>query len=320
MDLTDLRSTEYRPFFSGHETFPPRYGWLRKGYEAVRSSPSAKYAKSLFSRDDSIALFGVGKNMVASIRHWCEATGVIAGTEDGEGLEPTPFGDFLLGPRGIDPYLESDAAIWLIHWRIAANPRLTTWHWTFNQISQSAFSRSELADELLRLSAARSWSRVSQTTVRRDVECLVRTYVGGRGSAWSSHEETADSPLAELGLIRPQGSRDRFQMVRGAKPTLPASVLAFGLAQFFRGRGAAQTATLESLTYDAYSPGRIFLLAERELTARLQSIEADSGGAFRWSETAGLKQVVQIRQLEDSQALKLIEEDVRGQSVELATA
>ena len=26
----------YRPQFSGHETFPPRYGWLKKAFDAVR--------------------------------------------------------------------------------------------------------------------------------------------------------------------------------------------------------------------------------------------------------------------------------------------
>ena len=53
--------------FSGHETFPFRYPWLKKGFDAVRENPG------VFSCDDAITTLGVGKNMVSSIRHWCLA-------------------------------------------------------------------------------------------------------------------------------------------------------------------------------------------------------------------------------------------------------
>ena len=55
--------------FSGHETFPFRYPWLKKGFDAVREDVS------VFGRDDAITTLGVGKNMVRSIRHWCLAAG-----------------------------------------------------------------------------------------------------------------------------------------------------------------------------------------------------------------------------------------------------
>jgi hypothetical protein len=49
--------------FSGHETFPFRYLWLKKGFDAVRDNPGA------FTRPDATTTLGVGKNMVRSIRH-----------------------------------------------------------------------------------------------------------------------------------------------------------------------------------------------------------------------------------------------------------
>ena len=30
-----LYGDDYRPQFSGHETFPLRYGWLKKAFDAV---------------------------------------------------------------------------------------------------------------------------------------------------------------------------------------------------------------------------------------------------------------------------------------------
>jgi hypothetical protein len=298
-----LYASGYKPSFSGHETFPPRYGWLRKGYNAVDEAASSRDAKAVFTSETSIARFGVGKNMVASIRHWCELAGVIEACDDGEGLRRTSFGTAIFGQRGADPYLEEDDTIWLLHWRIAANIRATAWFWLFNHFTQSSFSRAELIEELQRLGQAQSWPRLSETTIKRDIDCLVRTYAGGRGGSWG--EESADSPLAELGLVRPMGSRDRFQIVRGPKPTLSSGVFLCALTRFFEERDGAGTASLESLGYEPRSPGRIFVLDEDDLAHRLSEIETTSEGAFRWSETAGLKQVVRVRAMPSKDALKL---------------
>src|SRR5882757_3548772 len=57
--------------FSGHETFPFRYAWLKKGLEGLLANPN------IFNSDDAIVDLGVGKNMVRAIRHWCIATKLI---------------------------------------------------------------------------------------------------------------------------------------------------------------------------------------------------------------------------------------------------
>src|SRR5215216_2855503 len=87
--------------FSGHETFPFRYPWLKKGFDAVREDGDA------FLRDDAITTLGVGKNMVRSIRHWCLAAGVLEeNRESGPAMRQTALGKLLLADDGLDPYLE----------------------------------------------------------------------------------------------------------------------------------------------------------------------------------------------------------------------
>jgi hypothetical protein len=65
--------------FSGHETFPFRYPWLKKGFDAVRADGD------VFLRDDATTTLGVGKNMVRSIRHWCLTAGVVEEGKDRQG-------------------------------------------------------------------------------------------------------------------------------------------------------------------------------------------------------------------------------------------
>ena len=124
MSARGLKSDNYRPCFSGHETFPLRYGWLQKAYEAVVDADSPKEAVHIFRDPESITRFGVGKNMVGSIRYWATAAGIL--TEMDGGLEVSWLGDMLFGETGTDPYLEEDASLWLLHWHLAGRTRLTS--------------------------------------------------------------------------------------------------------------------------------------------------------------------------------------------------
>lgn len=107
------------PRFAGHETFPLRYGWLKKAVDGVADDPE------LFTRDDALVTLGVGKNMVRAIGHWALANRVLEEDADtpnnrGRKLRLTPLGKFVFGRGGIDPYLEEPASLWLLHWQLGA--------------------------------------------------------------------------------------------------------------------------------------------------------------------------------------------------------
>ena len=67
-----LDDEKYKLQFAGHETFPLRYGWLNKAYDQVARvvSSGTGDSNSIFTDERAISLFGVGKNMVVSMRHW----------------------------------------------------------------------------------------------------------------------------------------------------------------------------------------------------------------------------------------------------------
>ena len=81
-----------RPSFARHETFHPRHGWVKKGFDEACKDPN------VFLRDDAPVVLGVGKNMVRSIRYWCSAFKVLErlpASSRGAG----GFGPSRLGPR-----------------------------------------------------------------------------------------------------------------------------------------------------------------------------------------------------------------------------
>lgn len=284
-----LYESDYEPRFSGHETFPLRYGWLKKAYDAVANTELKTENKSVFLDDDSIAKFGVGKNMVASMRHWASAIGII----NGGGTRTTDLGNKLFATDGLDPYLEHPSTLWLIHWHLSGRPDKTTWFWVFNYFHGESFERDHLVNGLDKLAKERTWNRVASATIRRDVECFVRTYAAKSPAAKAIYEDALESPLAELGLIKPIGKRDGFRLVRGHKSSLGMGVFLYALLDFWeRFSPNSNTLSFEAITHEPGSPGRVFLLNENDLFDYLVEIQDYTKEVFRWSETAGLKQVI----------------------------
>lgn len=304
-----LHQSDYKPQFSGHETFPLRYGWLKKAYDAVARTEHNSENLSVFSDDAAIASFGVGKNMVTSMRHWAHVTGIIESVSGQKKLYTTSLGQKIFGTQGVDPYMESPATLWLLHWQLAGHPEKTTWFWVFSHFPNITFERDHLVTGLEKLAKDRNWGRVASATIKRDVECFVRTYATRPGSRQMAHEDALESPLVELGIIKPVGKRDGFRIVRGPKSSLGLGVFTYALLDFWRQYNEAQTLSFEALAHEPGSPGRVFQLDEDELANRLAELDEFTDGQLRWSETAGLKQVIRNIELDQSIALGFVDRD-----------
>ncbi len=297
----------YRPQLSGHETFPLRYGWLKKSYDAVRKSEGQANSGEVFSGPDAIARFGVGKNMVTSMRHWAEAAGVVIVNSRANYAATTSFGRHLFDDRGLDPYMEDPITSWLIHWRLAGRSKKTTWFWAFSHYPALAFERESLAEAIGRLAKDRKWPRASYSTIKNDVACFVRTYVAQSSAVKSNQEDSLESPLTELGLIKPIGRRGGFRFVRGAKPSLRVEAFCYAVTDFWNKRFPnVNTLSLEALTHEPGSPGRVFLLDENDVVDMLAQLEDSTNGTYRWSETAGLKQLIRGGELDHEWAINQV--------------
>lgn len=89
--------------FSGHESFPCKSLWLKKGYDFVVGGND-------FNSPDAVITLGVGKNMVTLIRFWLRVL-VLQRT-----TKKTKLGNYLFDEsKGKDKYLEDTATLWLLH-------------------------------------------------------------------------------------------------------------------------------------------------------------------------------------------------------------
>lgn len=303
-----LFQDNYKPQFSGHETFPLRYGWLRKTFGRVAETENQPENRAAVWGDDAIARFGVGKNMVSSMRHWAKATRVIEEPAPNS-VRTTKLGRLLFGLKGLDPYMEHPTTLWLIHWQLSARADKTTWFWAFSHYPAITFERDGLIKKLDRLVKDRSWSRVASTTIKNDVACFIRTYVARQPSGGTDHDDALESPLTELGLIKSIGTKDGFRFVRGPKSTLGDGVFTFALIDFWSRYSDATTLSFEAIAHAPGGPGRAFLFDENDVADRLVVLEDVTDGALRWSETAGLKQVIRTIDIDDKSAFSWIQRD-----------
>ena len=246
-----------------HETFAPRYGWLKKGYDAAAADDT------VFTAPDAIQRLGVGKNMVRSIRFWCLAFRVLQAS-DGESatsrsaLRSTAFGQSLLGPRGWDPYLEDPASLWLLHWQLFVPPyQAASWPLAFNRCTAMSFTTRQLAESLESAACEfESLRRLSTSGFQKDASCITRMY----GATESRRNPDIVSPFAELGLIRSAGDGKSFTFNLGLKRTLPpAVVLASALSYVHHWHGSAHSVSLSQLAYGWNAPGSVFKLSETEV-------------------------------------------------------
>jgi hypothetical protein len=231
--------------------------------------------------------------MVRSIRHWALAADVlreIPGTRGSE-LAPTEFGSLIFGPHGADPFLEDLNTLWLIHWKLATNERRSTgWCWLYNLLHTDEFTRDSVCQLFMSELKRRNVAGPSDSSLRRDIDCAIRTYAGTRTKS-ELLEESLECPLVELQILTADADGVLFRFSRGPKPTLSDRVFLYCLLQFWEGHGCQDSLAFSEIAFAVGSPGSVFKLDENSIAGRLEELESLTHGALIYDETAGLKQV-----------------------------
>jgi hypothetical protein len=273
--------------FSGHETFPLRQMWLKKIFD--QAIDGELIYKSTFADEKAIADFGVGKNMVASIRHWALACGVMF--EDGSNFRIHSLAKEILSDGGLDPYAENPSTAWLAHWQLAGRCfRSTTWYWLFNHVTTPTFTRQELEDPLARYARELDPKhRLSPATISRDLETCLRSYAPR--AAGGSPEDFAEPLLGELGLLQ-EVHKGQYAFRRGPKASLHNGIFAYALIDFWDREAEGQSSlAFETVAYAEGSPGRVFKLDEESIAQRLIALSDFTGRKVEWTDSAGLRQI-----------------------------
>ena len=300
MELIDASS----PRFAQHQTFSPRYGWLKSAYDQVCENPL------IFTEDGAPLAFGVGKNMVPSIRFWAEATKVIqrSSVKGSKEFCATYWGDIFFHQDGLDPYLEDPGTLWIFHWFLVAPPSIApVWWLSFNSFPGVEFQREELENFVqIAINEVKQWEQdkdgnlkdfkpkeTLERSIAKDISQLLHMYGAGRPKKLESLEDEINSPFRQLKIIErtedTNGSIYRFN--RGYKPGLSAELITFVIFDYLsRINRPTKNISIDSLLKDPGAPGSILKLTKQDLTDAIQSNSSENSFWLQDS-SAGIQQL-----------------------------
>lgn len=258
--------------FSGHESFPCRYGWLPKFFALLLEDPA-----SVRHDEYVMVAMGVGRNMVKSARFWAAAFGLM---EDVPKSPPiaTAFGRWLLNPKsGTDPFLEDVGSLWLLHWRLVSTAQLAAWEVAFFETPEREILKRFLVQKVERR-ATELEKRLTANTLRQHVDIFLGCYAAPMQISTHAIEESLACPLQELGLVRlnPAGDRDELiEFARGPWRHLSVETFIRVLLDYWQLRAPHDhTLTLRAMLTDFASPGLVLRLDEAALWRLLVDAEA----------------------------------------------
>ncbi|WP_028910793.1 DUF4007 family protein [Prevotella sp. AGR2160] len=258
--------------FSGHESFPCKQLWLKKGFDYLVHGYN-------FNAPDAVVRLGVGKNMVSSIRFWMKA---FAMTQNDK---LTDLAYYLLDDEsGVDPFMEDLGTLWLLHFMLVFSGEATIYNWLFLRIQKERkeFSRSQILTSVHRymIEAERN-KAFNENTVKKDIGVLLQNYV--RPIHARSFEEYT-SLLLDLDLIRSADEGKSYQFNLEGKFSIPLEIYVYAL---LKRKGEDQSLPFSSLQ----DLGLVFCLTDLESVAMLRRANDAYPEYLHYSDVAGVRQI-----------------------------
>ena len=262
-----------RPIFSGHESFACKSHWLKRGYDFVRGENN-------FNDDDAVVRLGVGKNMVASIKFWLKAIGLLkdAGLV---ALANHLFDD----DKGKDPYLEDIGTLWLLHFLLIQTDYATIYKTTFVDYhrQRNIIEKSKLQNYIKHICFDETGYKnlYNDNTVKRDIGVMLNNYCAKNGG--NVNIEDSNSLFAPLNLIC-ETEKNTYRFNYDTRSDVPSLIFLYALLVKFEGRNSISFEDIAELAL-------IFCLTNNDLLDIINHLCDLYPSEIVFSDVAGIKEL-----------------------------
>lgn len=177
-----------------HETFSIREGWIEKGIHYINQDSRS------MSSENGTRVFGLGSNMVKSLRYWMTATRLASFKNGNARLEE--LGKLILEN---DPYLDDVFSLWLIHLYLVTNEYdAPVFNAIFN-LNYSQFDKDFLLDRVPAKLLDYGYEKISAvSSLESDISVFLKSYYSEDSS---NPENNMNCPLSRLNLFSCEGKR-----------------------------------------------------------------------------------------------------------------
>lgn len=273
--------------FSGHESFPCKTLWLKKGYDFVVHDKD-------FNNPEAVIDLGVGKNMVASIRYWLKVFGLC------QNDQPTWLGNYLFNDEdGRDPYMEDLATLWILHFHLVFNQDATLYNLFFcgYQKGHTQFEREQIVTYVkLNMIEANKQTVFNENTVKKDVSVLIQNYALPR--KYQSYEDFS-SLLIDLDLIRQNTEGKGYYVNIDGKRKVAKEIFMYALLVLKEQEGD------NTISYDTVQDkvGLTFCMQDYETIEMLKLLANEYSDYMSYNDNAGIRMIQFTQNLGKEQVL-----------------
>lgn len=258
----------------GHEKFSLRDGWIGKALKYIDTSNEAEYS-DVFLRKDAPDIFGIGNNMVKSLRYWMKALG-LSEEKSHAGVKLTPIGTTI---KKFDPYFEDVFSVWITHTMISTNfENATTWYLFFNNFDVIDF-RKDIVFDCLQRELLGYVDKFSEKSFQNDIDVLLNMY--SKDKEIVDPEDKTLSPFAQLGLVRYKDGE--YAKEHPDKRKVNEWIILFYLTRKYNN---GDSVSINDLIEGKESISSLFQLTPTHANEILDKL--DSRGYVRVNRTAGL--------------------------------
>lgn len=278
--------------FSGHESFPCKTLWLKKGYDFVK-------AEKDFNAPEAVVDLGVGKNMVAAVRYWYKAFGLNKDAETGW------IADYIFkSDMGKDPYMEDLGTLWLLHFLLIYSGEASLYKMFFVdfQKERRLFDREQVVSFVKRkMIEAGKENLFNENTVKKDVGVLLLNYCLPRNP---QSNEDFSTLLMDLDLLRQvdktsgDDKRNGYYFNVEGKRKVTSEIFLFALLM-------TKEENDNSISYDTLSElGLMFCMTDLEVIDMLKYLSEEYSESLTYSDVAGIRQLQFTKQMDAKQVLE----------------
>lgn len=273
--------------FSGHESFICKQSWLKKIFDFTND-------KNGFNDETSVVDLGVGKNMVASIRFWSKAFGIVDKADS-----PTEMAEYLFGKKGKDIYLEDIGTIWLLHYHLVKTNKASIYNLVFNEFRKEHidFTREQLLGFIIRKCKELNSNTDNKNTILKDINIFLRTYVRPHKDEKVEIEDDFAGALIDLDLVKHYKQRnaegkitDWYKIEGEDRTDIPYQIILYAILDNFKGKPSI---SFSELQIGQNSPNTVFAMNIEGLYNKLNKITEHYKGVV-YTETAG-NQLLQFK-------------------------
>lgn len=258
--------------FSGHDSFQCRLMWLKKGYDFLQSGHS-------FSEDAAGVILGVGNNMVRSIRFWMRAFGVTDEQDQLSDYAKLVFGG-TENERALDPFLEDDATLWILHYRLVSTGYASIYSLIFNELRRQKieFTKNDFLN-FVKLKLEERSQSVSENSITEDFTVMLKMYM--IGDTGKDIEEGFSGILTELNLLsyfvkQKEDAKKESENVYYIEPSRRDEIPDVAVIYAILENGDYENSiNFNQLETDENSPGSVFAMTREGLGIKLKRISEE---------------------------------------------